>query len=355
VGRHRAFPTRDLRPTEALTPWIRPGFLGVEVFFILSGFIISYQWADRFSMFNMATFKAFVWKRFARIYPMHFVTLLGLGVIVLVAMSVGIHLSGRSNYTLGSFAGNLVNLQALPGIPSFNNPSWSISVEFAAYLFFPIIALGLARIGSARSGFGIAGVVVTVGVVAMMAVASTINDSPTGEAMIWLRIATEFSAGCLLFAGWRHLENKRFGVHWDWVSVLAMLALVGVLGITGGEGSIALITVPIIAIFVLGCAGSTGFMLKMLSSRLMMWGGRVSYSVYMTHFVVLMVLGELLSPDRFAGSPLIVRLAVVSVYLLTAVGVGAIGYHFVEEPARVWLTRLSTRKNQQRGSYLVRR
>lgn len=332
-----------LPATVDLTPWIRSGFLGVEVFFVLSGFIISYQWADRFTVFSGAQYRKFIYKRFARIYPMQFVTLVSLGAIVLVAMGAGIALSGIANYTVGNFVGNLFNLQALPGIASFNNPAWSISVEFAAYLVFPLIALGLVGVKSARRGFLAAASLSATGVAAMMFVAMTVDDSPTGEAMIWLRIATEFTVGCLLYAGWRHLEERQFGVHWDWVAGGATILLAAVLGFTGGEGAGALVTVPIIALFVLSCAGATGPIGRLLSSRLMMWGGRVSYSVYMTHFIVLMVLGEVLPPTSFQGTSLVVRVSVVVFYLVVSVVIGAAGYHLIEEPARKWLTRANKR------------
>jgi peptidoglycan/LPS O-acetylase OafA/YrhL len=322
-----------------LEPWIRTGFLGVEVFFVLSGFIISYQYADRFSAFSWPQYRKFLELRIARIYPVHLATLLGLTGIILVASTIGIRMSGKDDYTIGSFIGNLLILQGLPGVSPFNNPAWSISVEFAAYLVFPLMALALVGVRSARQGFTTAALVAMVGVAAMMLVAVSLNDSPTGGVMIWLRIATEFTIGCLLFGGWRHLTNKKFGAHWDWAAIASVVVIAVTLGIVGGEGAAALLTVPAIAVFVLSCAGATGVLGRLLATPLMIWGGKVSYSVYMTHFILLMVFGELLPAARFEDSAGVVRLAVLAAYLLGAVAVGAVAYHFVEEPSRKALRR----------------
>jgi peptidoglycan/LPS O-acetylase OafA/YrhL len=328
-----------------LNPWIRSGYLGVEVFFVLSGFIIAYNYADRFATFTWSAYRRFLELRFARIYPVQLVTLVGLGLIVLAARAMGISLSGESNYTIGSFIGNVFNLQALPGIASFNNPAWSISTEFAAYLAFPLIALWLVRLSSPTRAFVASAVLAVVGVTCMLLVAAFVNESPTGEAMIWLRIAFEFTIGCCLFAGWRWLKDRRFGKTWDWTAAASLLVLVVVLGfVGGGEGSLALVTVPVIAVLVLSLAGATGWIASVFGSRVMMWGGRISYSVYMTHFILLMVLGEILPAEKFADSNPLVRVGVMAIYYLLAVGVGAVCYYIVEEPARKAIRRFIARR-----------
>lgn len=318
-----------------LGPWIRSGFLGVEVFFVLSGFIIAYNYADRFAGFSGTEYRKFLELRLARIYPVQLATLLVMLVLVLGAGMFGVHLSAEMNYTPLSFIANLINAQALPGVASWNNPAWSISTEFAAYLAFPLIALWLVRLRTPRLAFASAGALIIVGVAAMLLVGMMVNPSPTGEAMIWLRITFEFTAGCCLYAGWRWLGARRFGYGWDWAAGLSLIALVIALGFTnGGEGALPLATLPIIALIVLACAGATGPIGRVLGSRIMLWGGRVSYSVYMTHFIVLMVLGEILPPERFSGTGFLARAGVMICYYAVAIIVGASCYYAVEEPAR---------------------
>ncbi|WP_190318611.1 acyltransferase family protein [Clavibacter michiganensis] len=259
--------------TEAvLGPWIRSGFLGVEVFFVLSGFIIAYNYADRFAAFSGAGYRAFLELRFARIYPVHLVTLLAMLALVLGARALGVALSADGGYTPLSFAVNLLNAQAVFDLPAWNAPAWSISAEFAAYLAFPLIAIGLVRLRTASAGFVAAGLLVVVGAAAMLAAGALVIDSPTGFLLVWLRIGFEFTAGCCLYAGWRWLDGRRVGWRWDATAALSVLALGVVLGIVGVEGTQPLVTLPVIALFVLACAGATGPVGRLLGSRLLLWG-----------------------------------------------------------------------------------
>jgi peptidoglycan/LPS O-acetylase OafA/YrhL len=181
----------------------------------------------------------------------------------------------------------------------------------------------------------------------MLLVGSFLTPSPTGELMIWFRIAFEFTAGCCLYAGWRWLGDRQTGRWWDIVGILALVTLVVALAFTNqGEGVAPLATLPLIALFVLACAGATGVLARLLGSRLMLWGGRVSYSVYMTHFIVLMVLGELLPPERFADGSFLVRVLVMAGYYVAAVAAGAACYYLVEEPARKGIRALLARRQR---------
>lgn len=334
--------------TEAvLGPWIRSGFLGVEVFFVLSGFIIAYNYADRFAAFSWSGYRAFLELRFARIYPVHLVTLLAMLALVLGARTLGVALSADGGYTPLSFAVNLLNAQAVFGIPAWNSPAWSISAEFAAYLAFPLIALRLVRLRTASAGLVAAGLLVVVGAAAMLAAGALVVDSPTGFLLVWLRIAFEFTAGCCLYAGWRWLDQRRFGWRWDATAAVSVLALGVALEFVGVEGTQPLVTLPVIALFVLACAGATGPVGRLLGSRLLLWGGRISYSVYMTHFIVLMVLGVLLPVSRFADAGLGVRVAVMAGEYAVVIAAGAACYHLIEEPSRKAIRALITRRSRR--------
>src|SRR5271170_4068317 len=71
---------------------VAKGYLGVELFFTLSGFILCHVYLQGFGegRFN---YSAFLWARLARIYPVHFATLAGLGAVALAAgaLSMGAH------------------------------------------------------------------------------------------------------------------------------------------------------------------------------------------------------------------------------------------------------------------------
>lgn len=112
--------------------------LFVDMFFILSGFVISYSYPS--DARGVGAYSRFMIRRVARIYPLHLLSLL----IFVVLIGVGLERTGRS--TPLDFLYNLVLLQAW-GVTdhlSFNSPSWSISAEFFCYLIFPLLML-LAR------------------------------------------------------------------------------------------------------------------------------------------------------------------------------------------------------------------
>lgn len=112
--------------------------LFVDMFFILSGFVISYSYPS--DARGVAAYSRFMIRRIARIYPLHLLSLL----IFVVLIGVGLERTARS--TPVDFLYNLLLLQAwgVTNHLSFNSPSWSISAEFFCYLVFPLLML-LAR------------------------------------------------------------------------------------------------------------------------------------------------------------------------------------------------------------------
>ncbi len=112
--------------------------LFVDMFFILSGFVISYSYPS--DARGVAAYSRFMIRRIARIYPLHLLSLL----IFVVLIGVGLERTARS--TPVDFLYNLLLLQAwgVTNHLSFNSPSWSISAEFFCYLAFPLLML-LAR------------------------------------------------------------------------------------------------------------------------------------------------------------------------------------------------------------------
>ncbi|WP_407184973.1 acyltransferase family protein [Bradyrhizobium centrosematis] len=109
--------------------------LFVDMFFILSGFVISYSYPS--DARGVAAYSRFMIRRIARIYPLHLLSLL----IFVVLIGVGLERTARS--TSLDFLYNILLLQAW-GVTdhlSFNSPSWSISAEFFCYLVFPLLML----------------------------------------------------------------------------------------------------------------------------------------------------------------------------------------------------------------------
>jgi hypothetical protein len=119
---------------------VTKGYLGVETFFVLSGFILSHVYLEATGE-KRFRYGGFLWARLARVYPLHLVTLFGMIGLGLVATAAGMSIDGSlTNWRDLPAHLTLTHAWGLAGSSAFNHPSWSISAEWAAYLGFPAFA-----------------------------------------------------------------------------------------------------------------------------------------------------------------------------------------------------------------------
>ena len=120
---------------------VAKGYLGVEVFFVLSGFILCHVYLEAFGT-KRSDYGGFLWARLARVYPLHLFTLFGVIALGLAATVAGMSLNANM-LDWASLPANLAMVHAWGLSPeaAFNHPSWSISAEWFAYLLFPAYAL----------------------------------------------------------------------------------------------------------------------------------------------------------------------------------------------------------------------
>ncbi|MEJ2887929.1 acyltransferase family protein [Actinomycetospora aeridis] len=128
-----------------------------------------------------------------------------------------------------------------------------------------------------------------------------------------------------------------------------MAATLAVLAAVPPKSVVGFLALPFIVLFVFAVLGTAGPVQRALASPAMQWGGRVSYSVYLTHFLVLVVLEDLGVWQRVASAPLIVRLATLAGGLALVVAVGAATHRLVEEPARRALRHVRTGRTTSAG------
>jgi len=277
------------RPTEN---YLSAAMLMVDFFFILSGFIITYRYLDQLSSPTRQRVGRYLALRFARIWPVHAVMVIAFVLYHWWAVrNLGYGLSA-DNVDLRNVLLNLVMWQELPPGTTINPPSWSLAPEFGAYFAFPLMALVLVRIRSWRFAFIAAAVVLVVGATQLWFLYEELGAGGAMESSYWvpwLRIATCFTAGCLLNIGWRLLpEAVRRGRGWDLTALAAVAGLLVTVAIVerGDVFRAPVAAYPFLALAVLGCAGATGIVARVLGSRVVEWWGRISYLVYLTHFLV---------------------------------------------------------------------
>jgi peptidoglycan/LPS O-acetylase OafA/YrhL len=123
------------------------GYLAVDMFFVLSGFVIGFTYRTWFEDSVQGACGRFLGLRLARIYPLHVAVL----AIFLVNPLVVYLFSSRgdlSQYPWHYFLQSLALVQAwgLSSGTAWNVPAWSISAEFFVYIIFPLMAFGAARV-----------------------------------------------------------------------------------------------------------------------------------------------------------------------------------------------------------------
>lgn len=315
--------------TRHVKRWLDSGYLGVDIFFILSGFVIAHVYTAELAKPDWRRYFRYLEARLARLYPVHLLFLL----ILLAGDVLSIAKPPVRDSAL-SFVGNVLMLQAIPPFQAWNGPSWSITYELGAYVLFPLLAFALVRIPKARATFACAAAVCMLGAGLMALELTGPGARPYHPIAALLRIASEFATGGLLQRGWSLLARRRDRT-WDGWALAALCCTAACLAWVPENYSYQILVVPLLAFLILACVRSAGPMAVFLESRVLQWSGRISYSLYMTHFTTLNLASLIiLRWQRVAAYSLPVRIGVLIAYISFAVVIAHLVHHFIEEPAR---------------------
>jgi peptidoglycan/LPS O-acetylase OafA/YrhL len=336
--------------TATFAPLLDCGAQGVDLFFILSGFVLTWNYLDRMGQsWSTRTTLRFLWLRLARVWPVYLVTMHLAAAWIIFTRNVG-HVPSPAvdQLTATSYLRQLLLVQLwfepyFDGT-SWDGPAWSISAEWLAYLLFGVLVLvvfRVARVSRAR-------------VLLWLAVAASLPPTvlllATGEFYTpwsWLpRIVMQFTAGALACAAVRKLrltERTRRG--FGWLSVLIGIMIIGGLyyldanppaSIRDASGLVDVLFIPLVVALAVGA----GTLPRLLSTRVMVYCGHISFGLYMVHELVhtawnwAVVQFEITLTAGLFGSAVVIGLLGVAV-------VGAMAlYHGVEEPARLWMRRM---------------
>ena len=276
------------------------GFVGVDVFFVISGFVITSMLLREHARSGRIDLKRFYIRRFKRLTP----ALAVMVVITLVASTLLSSPLGPQQNTaltgLGAIAliANLVIAQTSGGYfdaPAATNAllhTWSLSVEEQFYLVFPVLLIVSLRFARRRP-WAPAGVVAVVGLVSFVAAVAGSRGVSVSNSMLLAALnlilgfyspvtrAWEFAAGCLLALGGRAVWGR---------PSRALSGLLGVIGVIGlGISAFAIddrtpfpglwTLLPVLATSLVILAGSSRNLLtRLLGSRILVWVGDLSYS-----------------------------------------------------------------------------
>jgi peptidoglycan/LPS O-acetylase OafA/YrhL len=324
----------------AIKNLVSAGWLGVDLFFVLSGFVMSYVHQVDFPSWDAGRAWHFLKLRLSRIYPAHAVATLVLVPIVLSATWLSLYQftpETRAEYTWEKllYSLTLLNGWGLPGSVGWNVPSWSVGSEWFAYLLFPVLALGLNRVTSPLAH----GALILAVFAGMIGVSIAVRDGQTympGESLTLLRVSSGFLIGCSVYNIHRCL---RAGPTFDALALVAVVAIVG-LGAAELPHFYDFLMIAAFAALILGLSLARGPAAALFSGGPAVYLGRISYSIYLIHLTVLMIVNQVLQrvlpADLGAGAHLAIFAAVFFAGFLVA---GHLLYTRVEEPARMYLRR----------------
>jgi peptidoglycan/LPS O-acetylase OafA/YrhL len=312
----------------------RGGFLGVDIFFVLSGFLITSLLLEELAETGRVRLRLFYARRALRLLPALF-TMIGLFLIWAVTLGPNAWVAG---YLTDAFAAvfyfeNWFRGFVRAGAHAGLEHTWSLSLEEQFYVLWPIALIASIRLGGRRAALIVAaGGAVTIPVVRAL----TYHAGHAAEIMFFTRFDM-LLVGCLIAV---FLAR---GTEWQPPRSLSWLAVV----VISGFLIVAVITSRNLLLFGFSIfAAACGVVLwtlvtrpqwlitRLLERRTIVGIGRISYGLYLWHMPVFVMVRQYVPHVRFAG-PLSLLLTFV---------VALASYRFVEWPFLRLKARLSSAK-----------
>jgi len=334
--------------TEYVSP-IRHGYLFVDLFFVLSGFLIFTAYSGKLE--NGHAVRSFLIRRFGRLFPLLiFATLafVGLQNLIIFAKSQAIahgyasffRAPGLLEYQIPTVAEIVSTLTLTHSLGLFddlilNYASWSISTEFYAYVLFAALCFllkGRTRI-IAFAIISITAFLVTVW--ASLVIHQCLQAGRCFDVSYdfgFTRCISSFLLGALTCHFSRSLQfdpNK--------LQFVALTILTAIFSMVDAYPWVAFGFSSACCLFILSISKDTGFLSPLLNSKPFQVLGERSYSIYMMHPIILLPMINYLNYVNGFMMGAMVMLVYVAVLVL----ISGWTYRFIENPFRLWFNRLA--------------
>jgi peptidoglycan/LPS O-acetylase OafA/YrhL len=316
-------------------PGTQGGYIGVDVFFVISGFLITSLLLDERTTTGRVSLRDFYARRIRRLLP------ISATVLVVTALAATRWLEptrladlARDIRAAALFVSNMVFAgrgtdylgAELP--PSAIQHYWSLAVEEQFYMIWPAL-IAVVTVGARNVRGRVAAAMSAVVVLSLGASILLVESHPAWSFFGLHTRAWELGLGSLLAATYRftrRLDDRRRELI-SWIGFAAIVVSVFTFGgVSRFPGWIALVPVVATAMVLVGGDDNTRGPVRLLGTPFMQWVGQRSYSLYLWHWPAL-IIAEARASDELS---FVDRLGVLSL----TVGLAELGYRLIEHPVR---------------------
>ncbi len=323
------------------------GYLAVDVFFVLSGFVLARTYGMRFGNANpLAGLAGFIRRRFARIYPLYGLILVSrLGYTALRYGSFHLPrpwIAAPLAHPWLAIPANLLLVQSWGVAPSIIGPGWSVSTEWAAYWAFPVLAMIMLHARRAVSLAGAAGAAALVVAAAHHGQLDAWDGRTAGPLLRCLGGFT-LGLGTWRLSIWQPAARLAARAGSGWAVCIALAAALAL-------GAPDLAVYPLVPALILVLACGAGGPARLLSVPAAVWLGEISYALYLLHIFLLHPLDQARAACRLALPPNAADAMAACLILAFLLAAAQMAHRLVERPARAWLEARPPHARERRSS-----
>lgn len=312
-------------PESLLQDLLGGGYIAVDLFFILSGFVIHTAYGNHFARLSWSETRKFILMRLGRVYPAHFVIL-----VLYLSAPLAIYLRHGALDTSGDYAPEYFLLSlflaqnwGFTDALQWNVPAWSISTEIVSYAAFPFLALLMSRWINSRLSASIflVSAIALVAAVFSSAGANSLGSNITSLGLT--RCVLEFTVGVALSAVHRQGIDIR-------IAPFLFPLSIGTIATGLGLGLVDYYFFPVAAaLMILGLVNQRRSTVnRLLETRVVHYLGVISYSTYIAHYLVKRWVLFVFARD---GVP---EFITVSAYITGTLIASILLFKLVEDPMR---------------------